>query len=309
MYVTGCVRNLFLGYIPIKPNESVADFLSLFTLYGAADSNNIVITKHKNDGTPYSITYSLLHPNDMTISDRDIVVVQSVSNYPRIETATVSGEVTRPGPYSINRRVTAAQDLITLAGGPTIYGNVKRAYIIRRAKVALIEKSLNPPISPTQSQTPSRPPTPISVRPEISTALLGMSNTGDYSIIPLRDANKNALLEPNDEIVVPKIENMVYVSGNVMAPGAYPFVEGKDACYYIRCAGGRTHKADISNIFIMTQYYEGYQIKGIKTVEEGDLVVVPESLQYKYFSSVLIPLLSIVLSAFSTILVLYSVVK
>ena len=70
-----------------------------------------------------------------------------------------------------------------------------------------------------------------------------------------------------------------------------------------------TPKADKSNVFVMTQYYEGYQIKGSETVEDGDVVVVPESLQYKYLASVFIPLIGIFLSAFSAIILMYSVVK
>ena len=92
----------------------------------------------------YSITYSMLHPIDIPLADRDIVIVMPRANYPRLETATISGEIIRPGPYSINRRITTAQDLIVRAGGLTKYGCAEHAYIIRRDKVALVQKSLTP---------------------------------------------------------------------------------------------------------------------------------------------------------------------
>ena len=306
VYLSGSVRNPFAGFLPIKPDETVKDFLSLFTLDGSADSNNVIVTKHNEDGSARSIVYSMNRPQEITLADKDIVIVEQKSNYPRVETVMISGEVNRPGPYPIVQQVTTGRNLIEQAGGPTRFGNIKRAFIIRRAKVGAIQKSLNPPqpISAQQVQPRTVPP---AVRPEITAALSSMSTSNDFSIIPLRDATQDALVETNDEVVVPIIENIVYVSGNVKSPGAYPFAEGRRAAYYIKKAGGFTSKADRSNVFIMTQYLEMFQLKGGDTVEDGDVIVAPESQQYKFLSTVFIPLIGIVLSAISTIVLLYSV--
>ena len=305
-YIAGNVKNFFTGFLPIKPDETVKDFLSLFTLEGSADSNNIIVTKHNEDGSARSRAYSMNRPQEITLADKDMVFVEQKSNYPRVETVMISGEVNRPGPYPIVQQVTTGRDLIEQAGGPTRFGNIKRAFLIRRAKVGAIQKSLNPPQPYSAQQIQMRPVTPT-VRPEITAALSSMSASNDFSIIPLRDATQNALLETNDEVVVPKIENIVYVSGNVKSPGAYPFADGQVRAYYIKKAGGFTSKADRSNVFILTQYSEMFQLKGGDKVEDGDVIVAPESQQYKYLSTVLLPLVGIVLSAISTIILLYSV--
>jgi protein involved in polysaccharide export with SLBB domain len=47
-------------------------------------------------------------------------------------------------------------------------------------------------------------------------------------------------LEPNDRIVIPMLDFSVYVTGDVDAPGAYPFAPGRTIQQYLDLAGGVT---------------------------------------------------------------------
>jgi protein involved in polysaccharide export with SLBB domain len=300
--ISGNLKSSYYGNLPIKSGETAKDFLSLFTMDGSADMNNIIITKHDPDS---SIIYSMLHPQDITLTDKDIIIVPQLSNYPRSETVKIMGEINRPGTYPLIRQVTTGRKLLDLAGGSTNLGNIERAFIIRREKINIMQKSLNPvQQSNLTQQLPTR--TAISpVRPEINSAIVNINASNDYSVIPLDNKAMDELLEPNDEIVVPETDNKVYVSGRVKSPGAYPFVKGKKNGYFIETAGGFSSRADKTNIFTLTQYGENFQIREDNVIDEGDVIVVPESQQYKYMSTVLLPIISIFLSAVSTAMVLY----
>jgi polysaccharide biosynthesis/export protein len=308
VFITGSLRTPYLGYLPIKTNETAKDFLSLFNFDGSADSDKILITTYGDKNEARTSIFSLKEPQNIRLDDRDVILVPPKSDYPRLQIVTVSGEANRPGAYPIQARKTDAQSIIDLAGGPTSRGNLKRAFIIRRIKIDALELAMNPPsTSPMGVAAVSRSTSPV-VRPEISAALANITTSKDFSIIPLRENAGRTLLEPNDEVVIPKIENIVYLSGNVKIPGVYPFVEGKNCSYYIQQAGGLTTKGDKSNVFTMIQYGDVYQMKGIDSVEEGDVIIVPESQQYKYLTTVILPVISVFLTALSVALMTYSVI-
>ena len=309
IYISGTVSNNSKGPIPIKPNEKAKDFLSLFNFDCATDSNNILITKYNEHNQSRTIVFSLKEPADITLDDRDVIVVPPKSDYPRLQIVEVKGEINRPGKYPIQSQKTDAMTIIEQAGGPTSRGNLKRAFVVRQAKITAIEDAMMPQDNSQLGLPTVQPLTSPVVRPEVAAALSNVTISKDYSIFPLRENAREILLEPDDQLIIPKIENVVYVSGHVKMPGAYPFVEGHDPLYYIKKAGGFTSKGDKSNVFKMIQYGEVYQIKEKSLVEEGDVVVVPESQQYKYLTTVMLPIITIVLSGLSTLILFYSVLK
>jgi protein involved in polysaccharide export with SLBB domain len=173
--------------------------------------------------------------------------------------------------------------------------------VIRHKKLFAEESKRNNPKGAVSASVAEN-----SVRPEINSGLSRMNATGDFSIIRLRDHKNGLLLESEDEIVVPKKEYCVYVSGSVRLPGAYAFTAGKTRDYYISQAGGYSSKADRTNGFVVTYYGSMAQEKENGALEEGDVIVVPDSQQYKFLSMVFIPILSAIAITISTILALYT---
>jgi protein involved in polysaccharide export with SLBB domain len=301
IYISGAVRNA-QGMLPIKQGETVAGVLSLLTLDASADSENIIVSKSDEHGRQASVVFSLKNPGPLTLSDHDIVVVSQKSNYPRIDTVRASGEIARPGYYPIIWKKTTARNIIEQAGGATQFGNFARAFIIRRGKINGSENAATGQLSMSAARNSAN-----FVRPEVGSALSQMANSSDYAIFPVENDGQETLLDPGDEIVVPKIETMVYVSGSVRMPGAYAFVAGKGPDYYVNKAGGYTSKADRDNVFVMMRYADISQIKENNRVQEGNIIVVPESTQYKYFSVIIYPIIMIVLTAISTTVTTYSI--
>jgi polysaccharide biosynthesis/export protein len=299
IYIAGAIKNVS-GMLPIKQNEPLNDLLSLLTLDASADSENIILSKSDEHGRAPSIVFSLKNPGPLTLSDHDIVVVSQKNNYPRIDTVKASGEISRPGFYPIVWKKTTAKNIIEQAGGVTQFGTLARAFIIRRGKIAGSENATTGQISMVRNSTNF-------VRPEVGSAISQMASSSDYAIFPVESDGQEPMLDPGDEIVVPKIETMVYVSGSVRIPGAYPFNAGKGPDYYVNKAGGYTTKSDRDNVFVMMRYADISQIKDNNKVQEGDIIVVPESTQYKYFSTIIYPIIMIVLTAISTTVTTYSI--
>jgi protein involved in polysaccharide export with SLBB domain len=307
VYLAGAVKNITPGNIPIKQDEQICDFLSFFTFDAAADSDRIVVQRvDAVDGKPISKIISLKQPGDFPLKDRDIVIVSQKKNYPEIFAVSASGEVARPGIYPIIKNVTRAADIVDLAGGVTSPDLIDRAYVIRRKKMLSDEAKRNlTAVKPVMSGNLAD----NSVRPEVNSAMFRMNTSNDFVALRLSDHKDGIFLEQGDEIIVPKKEYYVYVSGSVRAPGAYEYAEGKDKLYYINKAGGYSSRADRSNVSVVAYFGEVQQIKDNNVIEAGDIVVVPDSQQYKFLSVVLIPIISAAAATVATILAIATTLR
>jgi protein involved in polysaccharide export with SLBB domain len=136
---------------------------------------------------------------------------------PRLETASdrdmlrVFGAVGRPGKYPF-RDGADLEDLIERAGGFGRDASIGLVTLFRRAR----------------------------------TDEWGRLNDRRYPITGAVGADGSImamLLLPGDSVYVPYLIGYVKVSGEVLNPGRYPYVEGKDALFYVKTAGGFLPKA------------------------------------------------------------------
>jgi protein involved in polysaccharide export with SLBB domain len=306
VYLAGAVRNTVAGNIPIKPDEQVCDFLSYFTFEEAADSDRVVVQRIDADGRPVSKIISLRQPSDFALKDRDLVIISQKKNYPEILAVSVAGEIARPGTYPIVKNVTRASDIIELAGGVKESDLIDRAYVVRRRKMLSDEAKRNlaatKPVMYGNSADNS-------VRAEVNSAMFRMNTSNDFVVLRLSDHKEGVYLQQGDEIIIPAKDHYVYVSGSVRVPGAYEYLRGKDKLYYINKAGGYSSKADKSNVSIVAYYGEIQQIKDSGVIEAGDIVVVPDSQQYKFLTVVMIPIISMAAATLATLLAITTTLK
>lgn len=279
--------------VPIKENEPLSDFLAIFPVLNSADSEHVVVQRIGQNGKKQAFTLSMSGSEPFLLQDLDMISVPIKANYPEACFAQVTGEVGKPGLYPIFENVTTAQELIELAGGASPLGQPSRAYIKRAKK----------PIPPN-----SIPMNEMSVRPEINKAINNLTQSGDYRIVSLKKTQKVPLLR-DDMIVIPAVEEMIYISGKVKLPGAYPYREGKSFSYYVRQAGGFEKSADKTNTFIMTKYDELSRIKSIDYIEPGDVLVVPTSEEMKSFTKVFLPIIQTVSTIVGLVLAIISISK
>lgn len=275
VFISGPLRYPSPGMYPIKENETLHDFLSLFVLDSSADLENIIIQR-TIEGITETQTIS---SENVVLKNMDAIIIPAKDNYPDIHTINVGGEIASPGIYPIKEDITTAKMILDQAGGVTPQGNIDQAVILRHGRK--LPEHFNKGATSLSG-----------VRPELGTSLAMISSTDDHLVIKLKERGLDVILEPGDQIVIPKKDKYVYLSGNVKKPGAVEYTPGKNCSHYIRQAGGFNGKADKSNIQAFVKYGSAVQAVETENVEPGSIIVVPASQQYKFFSTVFIPLIS-----------------
>jgi polysaccharide biosynthesis/export protein len=292
VFIIGPISNNVLGEVPIKKNESLRSLLELCVFNNSADTSMIYVKKGisgENIKTSFGLSSQII------LGDQDIITVCKKADYPKLQMVSVRGEAQRPGEYAINHEKTTFSQMLSLAGGVDEAGDYQRACIIRRKN------------APNENISKSINVSTISLKPELLTGLSRMSSFKDYTVISIKESNSNTLLCEGDIIYIPKKDNFVYVSGNVARCGAIEYEPSKEYSYYIKKAGGLTKGADRKNAFIVTLYIDDVMtIKGTKFLSSGDIIVVPEKKQYQFWSVVLLPFVTALLTSVSLFWTIYN---
>jgi protein involved in polysaccharide export with SLBB domain len=290
VFISGAMKNFPPpGHYPIREGETLKEFLTMFALYTTADTNGIIVFRAR-DNTSKTVNLS---ETDYVLNDLDAITVPVLKNYPGMHTVSIFGEIASPGRYPIIENSTTARQVIDKAGGIRETGNIDQAVILRMAR-GLPERFAGaaPPMS--------------AVRPERGSSMAIASTSLDYAVIRLVLYNADKItLEPDDQIVIPKKDDFVYISGGVRSPGAYPFLPSKDYSYYVTQAGGYSRNADKSNVQVFVKYGDVVQSIEPRCVEPGSVIVVPTSIQYKFTTQVLLPLISTISAVLSASLAIY----
>ncbi len=173
----------------------------------------------------------------------------------------LAGEFVRPGTYEIRRGERLSQ-VIARAGGLTEqaypYGAVFSRESIKRAEEIANEKlarDLNSAIA-LASTTRGVNPDSVLVVSNLSRELRALPAVGrvvieaDPTVLQVRP-ELDLLLQPGDQITIPKRPSSVLVTGDVLNPGALQFMPGTKAETYIQQAGGLQRSADGSRVFVI----------------------------------------------------------
>jgi protein involved in polysaccharide export with SLBB domain len=153
--------------------------------------------------------------SDVVLQPYDNVLILREPNYFLPRTVVVSGEVRFPGRYTLKSRSDRLTDLIDRAGGPT-----REAY----------------------------PEGVVFYRVQDRIGRIGIDLPGVLKNSRHRD---NLMLQDGDSVHVPQYRAVVNVTGNVNAPLAVAFSQGKSIDYYIAAAGGATRQGDPGRSYVM----------------------------------------------------------
>ncbi|MCD4828582.1 MAG: SLBB domain-containing protein [Candidatus Cloacimonetes bacterium] len=83
-----------------------------------------------------------------------------------------------------------------------------------------------------------------------------------------------------DSVFVAMRQGFVYVTGNVIYAGRYPYNAGSDLDYYLGQAGGINNSASRREVYVITSGGERREF-GRYTLRPGDTIYVPEHLMWK----------------------------
>jgi protein involved in polysaccharide export with SLBB domain len=91
-----------------------------------------------------------------------------------------------------------------------------------------------------------------------------------------KDSTQDLLMRNGDVLVIPPMNTLVYVQGEVTNPGSFFFTANMKSSDYIGQAGGPTNYANSRGVYIRRQ---GKQIsaKNNPLVEPGDIIFMPRT--------------------------------
>jgi len=247
------------------------------------------------------------------------VLVKRISDWRAEQFVNIMGEVKFPGKYII-KKGEKLTSVIERAGGYTDKAYLRGAFFTRTKLKELQQKTLNESVRRLEKDLMAESTLRLStaLSPEEVAGLQAqqagtrflvdsLARTEVTGRMTLRLANLRLMkgseydieLDDGDSLYIPKMTNVVNVSGAVMVHGSYTYSDVFDYRDYIDRAGGLTRYADEKNIFVLKVDGSAMKIPGgmfswnsprsrweltafgedIKTIEPGDTIVVPEKLQ------------------------------
>lgn len=213
----------------------------------------------------------------------------------------LSGEVARPGLYSIRQGETLGQ-LIARAGGMTVdaypYGTVFTRRSVKEAQEEGFRRTARE-LNNSLLAIAARSTQGSGGNLEGAASLIQLIGTAeapgrmvveaDPRVLELRP-DLDTRLEAGDAIFVPKRPNFVLALGDVNNPGALQFVPGKTAGTYLREAGGTLSTADNKRAFLVLPNGTAQPIsasgRGGGTPPPGTTIIVPKNIDPLYKLSV-----------------------
>jgi protein involved in polysaccharide export with SLBB domain len=265
------------GFIELGPGDSLS---TLFTLGGgplnqAADEATLVRFRDAThtDTVTFRVSEVIAGRFDLSLRDGDRAFVYFQPGFHQLESASILGEVRRPGAYPLTPGTTRISALVSAAGGFLPGADITTLRVFRS----------NP-----RAGDPD---------PELE-RLIGLSRkemtASEYEVLRARlsvrredfrvdwgrlqkESELDMTLRDGDVVRVDRILPSVRVEGEVRRPGLIQFEPGRKIDAYVKLAGGYTERAS-SNQVRVTRAVTGQTILGrdVGALEPGDLVWVPE---------------------------------
>lgn len=242
---------------------------------------------------------------------------------------TVIGEVKIPSNVPITKDNTTLYEVIKACGGFTDRASLKRARVYTRNSLSLILEEMYDIKLNEQPDLENPKYRNIILNMELA-LMYRMSNivTDDTnyfnlenqlrvliegSSLDFRKVNDSTSdiakykVKDGDIIIIPPIQNSVYVFGQVSRPGHVTYIDGKDYNYYIKEAGGVGELAEEDEVMVIKGGSRAWisADNDSVTVEEGDYIYVPKEslrstrsyiMEYSVYLGVLASLAAILLS-------------
>ena len=160
----------------------------------------------------------------------------------RTSALTTEKERISEGVYELNL-LEKVSDMITKAGGVTPWADLSASYIDR-----------------IETDKGSRMKIPIDL----------------YKVLYEKDTIKNLMMRNGDILVIPPMNTLIYVQGEVTNPGSFLFTPNLKSSDYIGQAGGPTHYASLGHGYIRRQSKK-ISTKNDPLVEPSDIIFVPRT--------------------------------
>lgn len=242
-------------------------------------ARRITNSKENTDGLQMAKIYSFDLNRDLrieggtnfTLEPYDVVTIHRNPDYRVQRRVVISGEVEYPGAYIISTKEDCLSDIIKRAGGLTQKAYINGAQLTRRYTA--------------QEMDLKRQMLEIASTPADSIEAINQLHKTSYGIgINLSKALTkpggidDVILTEGDSIFIPKINNVVRISGEVLYPNSITYSKGKKIRYYLNQAGGVTENGRRRKSYIL---YSNGQVATIRNgkIEPGAEIIVPSKIE------------------------------
>ncbi|WP_159474321.1 SLBB domain-containing protein [Dyadobacter sp. 3J3] len=184
----------------------------------------------------------------------DIVSVHPVIGFTPLLKVQVSGEIIRPGVYTIISKNERISDIVKRAGGLTAFAYPEGASL-KRPAANIVNTGLDEEEKTIRQLNLARlsengndegKTNPVALV-NVSSDLVGIELD---KILNNPMSRNDLILKDGDVIVVPSLLQTVKISGEVLRPISVVYEPGRSFRYYINSAGGFTHNAFKKGSFI-----------------------------------------------------------
>jgi polysaccharide biosynthesis/export protein len=274
--VTGAVQ--LGGFYEYSDEDDLETLIGLgrgFDTY--ADKDSILLLRSYTDKPGYEqIDLSFEKDKKFKINLFDRVFVKYNTQYQKMATVLVLGEVQRPGYYPLSYKNTKIRDIIDMAGGLKNTACLPLSILFRywddeyspkdSAEIYINQRANDLLITPND-----RTNFQVDLKSRRNRVILDFDK-----LLNKNDESQNLLLEDKDIIYINDNKNVVYVYGQVNNEGFVTYVPGKDYEYYIEKAGGYGLAADEGDTRIIKFNSRGWYKPDKTIIENGDFVYVPK---------------------------------
>ncbi|MFN3300759.1 MAG: SLBB domain-containing protein [Sediminibacterium sp.] len=179
----------------------------------------------------------------------DVITVRRKAGYILPETVSVSGQVQYPGPYALSNRNERVSDLLKRSGGFTPDAYPEAAYLKRylteeekkkKEDAKAIQKNLN------NSDTVTLRDLKDAGQIEFVKVPIDL-----LSILKNPSSIEDLVLRMNDELVIPKFDGQVKISGSVLLETQVPYNQKNSFKDYISSAGGYSGDSWKKNVYVV----------------------------------------------------------
>jgi protein involved in polysaccharide export with SLBB domain len=216
----------------------------------------------------------------------DVITIRRKPGYIMLQSVNIAGQVQYPGPYVMSMRSEKVSDLIHRAGGFTPEAYLAGAYLKRY--LSEMDKNLKrEKINKIQSN----------LRDSTNTVLADVDRS--YDQIPLNmeylmvhaGSTEDLVLKAGDEIIIPKFDAQVRISGSVLSPTQIPYNRQYKLKDYISAAGGTSDYARKGKIYVLypngkaatTKHF--FIFRNYPEITPGTEVIVPKKREKRSFST------------------------
>ena len=225
----------------------------------------------------------------VNIMPYDVITVRRKAGYSLPETVIVSGQVQYPGPYALSHRTERVSDLLKRSGGYTPDAFPEGAYIKRylteeekkkKEDAKEIQKNINYKDTMTLREL------------EESIKKVFVKIPIDLPLIMIKPGSiEDLVLRVNDELVIPKFDGQIKISGAVLLQTQVPYNAQNKFKDYINNAGGYSADSWKKNGYVI--YANGKAaatkrflfFKFYPAVKPGCEIVIPQRPERKGLST------------------------